>query len=604
MKVVGAILLLLAVCPVTWAEDKPNVILIMTDDQGYGDLSCHGNPILKTPHLDKLSGESASLADFHVSPFCAPTRAALMTGRMAARGRVWTTINNGNNLARCEVTMAEFFKSSGYSTGIFGKWHLGHTYPYRPMDRGFDQWFGVGDGGVGTANDYWANDRVNDHYLHNGKWVFEKGYCNDVFFDRTMDFIKKNKDKPFFAYLATNAPHGPFSIPKEWENEYQGKAEGSVAWGSTAEFFATIARIDHNVGRLRAFLQEHNLDKNTILIFMTDNGSSGASSAKIFNAGMRGSKGSPYEGGHRVPCIIHWPAGGLNVKTTINALTSCVDLLPTLKDLCKLSNPDRKLNPLDGISFSDLLKDPASPWPSRTFILHNQNGTTRPKKSRNMVVLHDRWRLIGDSLYDVKSDFAQVDNVAGQNPQVVQLLRKKYDDYWASLNARAFRDDPARYIVGSDRQEIVSLTGTDGIHLSSRQRMQSWNQRHARSASRYNNYWPLEVCQAGHYAIEVRRWPREVDLPMNAGIPLQETADAQLNGKEWRHKPGVALAIKKVILHVGEKQYDQTVTEDQKHVTFTLPLEKGNLDIKAELEDEKGRFSAYYVYVSKRTDIP
>ena len=171
---------------------RPNVILVMTDDQGYGDLSCHGNPILKTPHLDKLANESLNLFDFHVSPFCAPTRASLMTGRFAARGRVWSTINNGNNLHRDEVTIAEYFKASGYATGQFGKWHIGHSYPYRPMDRGFDEWFGVGDAGNGTANDYWANDRVNDHYLHNGEWEFAKGYCNDVFFDRTQAFIKKD----------------------------------------------------------------------------------------------------------------------------------------------------------------------------------------------------------------------------------------------------------------------------------------------------------------------------------------------------------------------------------------------------------------------------
>lgn len=603
LGIIGTVVLY-AVSPCLLAAEKPtakpNVIVIMTDDQGYGDLSCHGNPILKTPHLDKLANQSVNFSDFHVAPFCAPTRAALMTGRLAARGRVWSTINNGGNLSRTEVTMAEFFKSSGYRTGQFGKWHIGHTYPYRPMDRGFDEWFGLGDAGVGTANDYWANDRVNDHYLHNGKWEFEKGYCNDVFFDKTMGFIKENKDTPFFVYLATNAPHGPFSFPKEWKNEYQGKVKGSTPWGSTADFFTTIARIDHNIGRLRKFLKEQNLSDNTILIFLTDNGTSGADSHKVFNAGMRGHKGTTFEGGHRVPCFIHWPAGGMNTKTTVGALTSCTDLLPTLKDLCKLSDPKRTLNPLDGISLAGLLKNSKASWPERTLVLHIQNGTTKPRKGVNTVVLHNKWRLInGSSLYNLENDFPQRKNVAKQHPEVVQLLKEKYEKYWASLNTESFRANPSRYVVGSPNQRLVFLTGADGIHLDSSKKMQSYDQRNTLSASRFDIYWPLEVKEAGTYTIEVRRWPREVDLPMVSGIPASQTADAQLNGKEWFFAAGKAIDIKDVVLTVGKKEHRQPVKKEQKSVTFTLHLKRGDLDLKAQLVDNTGRFSAYYVYVEK-----
>jgi arylsulfatase A-like enzyme len=600
----GAVLLLSGVCAFASVGKKnpPNVVLIMTDDQGYGDLSCHGNPILKTPHLDTLSGESLNLSDFHVSPFCAPTRASLMTGRLAARGRVWSTVNNGKALSRNEVTIADYFKASGYTTGHFGKWHLGHSYPYRPMDRGFDEWVGVGDAGNGTADDYWANDRVNDHYLHNGEWEFEEGYCTDVFFDKTMGFIKdcKKKKKPFFAYLASNAPHGPFSLPLEWENEYKGKVGGGTPWGSTFDFFKTIARIDHNVGRLRTFLEEEGLTDNTIFIFLTDNGTSGASSHKVFNAGMRGKKGSLYEGGHRVPCFIHWPAGGLDKKSTFEGLTSCTDILPTLKDLCGLSDPERQLNPLDGISLARIIEDPKASWPERTLIYHVQNGTPKPAKWGVSVVLHNKWRLVRrGELYNVENDFPQKLNVAAEHPDVVKMLLDQYDTYWETLDTRSFKDNPNRYIIGSRKQKKVFLTGADGIHIDASRRMRSHDATFVLAGSRYNNYWPLEVEKTGDYKIEVRRWPRSVSEPMRAGLPAQKEADAQLNGKPWLFGEGKAINVKEVVISVDGKEYKQAIKEGQQAAVFTVPLTKGDLDLKAELVDEKGRFSAYFVYIEK-----
>ena len=595
--------LLATVCCGYWAyagPARPNVILIMTDDQGYGDLSCHGNPILKTPNLDKLSEQSVNFSDFHVAPFCAPTRAALMTGRFAERGRVWTTINNGTNLSRGEVTIAEFFKASGYSTGHFGKWHLGHAYPYRPIDRGFDDSFGVGDGGLGTANDYWGNDRVNDHYQHNGEWEFAEGYCNDRFFDKAMSFMKREKNNPFFVYLASNAPHGPFSFPVEWDNPYRGRVKGKAPWGSTADFFCSIARIDYNIGRLRKFLEDEKLAENTILIFLTDNGSSGAGSVSVWNAGMRGGKGSLYEGGHRVPCFVHWPRAGWTRKRVVRELTSCTDILPTLKDLCGLKDPGRKLNPLDGISVAPLLRGEKVEWPSRTLISHVQNGTSCPKKWKNSVVINDGWRLInGNQLYNVKKDFRQRRNVASRHPQIVSKLRQKYEDHWLSLYTRPFREDPARFIIGNERQKVVALTGIDGIHPDPKMNMSSWNQRATLSGVRFDLYWPLEVEEKGTYAIEVRRWPREVNLPMRAAVPAQTRADAQLNGKPWMKKMGKACKVEKVVLTLAGKEYVRPVAEGDVSATFILPLSKGPLNLKAQLVDAEGPFSAYYVYISK-----
>jgi arylsulfatase A-like enzyme len=210
---------------------RPNVVLIMTDDQGYGDLACHGNKVIDTPQMDRLHREAVRLTNFHVDPTCSPTRGALMSGKYSHRAKVWHTIAGGNHLRASEMTMADAFKASGYRTGMFGKWHLGSNYPYRPMDRGFDEWLGQGDGGTGTCDDYFTNDRVNDRYLHNGQWEPRKGYAPDVFFGAAIDFIKNRSDKkPFFIYLNTYIPHSPHTVAdKAWARKYESKVGARVA---------------------------------------------------------------------------------------------------------------------------------------------------------------------------------------------------------------------------------------------------------------------------------------------------------------------------------------------------------------------------------------
>ena len=299
---------------------KPNVILIMTDDQGYGDLGCHGNPILKTPNLDQLHSESVRFTDFHVSPFCTPTRAALMTGNHPGVTGAYRTSAGRTMLHPSEKTIANHFVENGYKTGMTGKWHLGDNAPHRPQDRGFQDAVWHRCGGVGQASDHWGNDYFDDTYERvrpgSREGTFEKfdGYCTDVWFREGMRFITENKNNPFFLYIATNAPHGPYRVDPKWAMPYKRKDVNN------ANFFGMIANIDHNLGLLRDHLKDLNLDENTILIFMTDNGTSagckfpGLDTQPIlgFNAGMRGKKSSIYEGGHRVPFFLHWPAGGLS----------------------------------------------------------------------------------------------------------------------------------------------------------------------------------------------------------------------------------------------------------------------------------------------------
>ena len=310
----ATVAILTSLTSVAFAAERPNVIIVMTDDQGYGDLGCHGNPILKTPELDRLHAESVRFTDFHVSPFCTPTRAALMTGNHPAVTGAYRTSSGRSLMHPDEKTIANLFVDAGYATGMVGKWHLGDNAPHRPQDRGFQDVVWHRAGGVGQAPDYWGNDYFDDTYERNGKYEKFEGYCTDVWYREGIRFIKENKDQPFLLYLALNAPHGPYIVGKEWAAPYAKNRKVT-----NANFYGMIANIDHNMGLLRKSLDELGLTENTILIFMTDNGT--ASGAKFkgldslplrgYNAGMRGKKSSVYEGGHRVPFFIHWPKGCL-----------------------------------------------------------------------------------------------------------------------------------------------------------------------------------------------------------------------------------------------------------------------------------------------------
>ena len=273
------------------AAERPNVILIMTDDQGYGDLGCHGNPVLKTPHLDDLHEESMRFTDFHVSPFCTPTRAALMSGNHPGVTGAYRTSAGRTMMHESEKTVADLFAENGYATGMVGKWHLGDNAPHRPQDRGFQDVVWHRCGGIGQASDYWGNDYFDDTYERNGEFEKFEGYCTDVWFREGMRFVSENKEKPFFLYLSLNAPHGPYRVPKEWAKPYEGKKD--VA---NPNFYGMVANIDHNMGLLRAQLDKLGLSEDTIVIFMTDNGTAagakfkGLNSEAVFgfNAGMRG----------------------------------------------------------------------------------------------------------------------------------------------------------------------------------------------------------------------------------------------------------------------------------------------------------------------------
>lgn len=550
-------------------KKSPNVVLVITDDQGYGDLSCHGNPILRTPNLDLLYRQSVRVTDFHVGPTCAPTRASLMTGRYCNRTGVWHTIMGRSLLRRDEVTMADVFAAGGYRTGIFGKWHLGDNYPFRPQDRGFREVLVHGGGGVGQTPDYWGNDYFDDTYWHNGTLEKHSGYCTDVWFDATTRFIEANRDQPFFVYLATNAPHGPYNVSEQYSDRYKGSD------APNASFYGMIANIDENMGRLMGRLRSLGLEGNTILIFMTDNGTAaGFQGGKGFNAAMRGTKGSQYDGGHRVPCFVRWPAGGLDGGRDVGRLAAHVDLLPTLIELCGLPKPAGFK--FDGTSILPLLSSREGGWPDRVLVTDSQR-IEHPQRWRQSAVMTDRWRLIdGKELYDIHADPGQRNDLSGMRAEVARELRATYERWWTDVSSRF--DEYCEIVIGSDRENPSRLTCHDWHDAD----LPPWNQTHILQGIEGNGFWAVEVAQAGEYEFALRRWPKEVDQPINAAIP-----------------GGRAIRATSARLTIGEVDLEEAVPADASEVVFRLALKPGKVRLKTWFSADGASRGAYYVYVTR-----
>ncbi|HIK90637.1 MAG TPA: N-acetylgalactosamine 6-sulfate sulfatase (GALNS), partial [Planctomycetes bacterium] len=414
----------------------PNVILIMTDDQGYGDLSCHGNPTLRTPNLDRLYAESVRFSDFHVAPFCTPTRAALMTGRYPARTGAYRTSSGRTSLHPREKTLGDLFTRNGYATGMFGKWHLGDTASSRPMDKGFEQSVWHRCGGVTQISDYWTNDYFDDTYLVGDRQKQFSGYCTDVWFDEALKFMTSvaadaGGSKPFFVYLPTNAPHGPFLVADKWKKPFLDMGMNN----KRASFKGMVANFDWNLGRLLDFLKQESLADDTIVLFMTDNGTAAGpefdNGGRIYgwptdpaeNANMRGGKSSAYDGGHRVPLFVRWPAGQLGPSREIDTLTAHFDITPTLMELCSLERPE-SWPPLDGRSLVPLLKNANEAWSPRTLHtqMHGGNGYRKPGDPWEIgAAMTERWRLVeGKELYDIVADPSQKNDIFAQHPDVVR----------------------------------------------------------------------------------------------------------------------------------------------------------------------------------------
>jgi arylsulfatase A-like enzyme len=568
------------VCVAADAPRRPNVIVVITDDQGYGDLSCHGNPVIKTPNLDRLHGESIRLTDFHVAPMCTPTRGQLLTGRDCLRNGAMN-VSSGRTLLRREIpTMAEIFAAGGYQCGQFGKWHLGDNHPYRPHDRGFHEAVWYPSSHIGSAPDYWDNDYFDDVYYRNGRREPFQGYTTDVFFDEAMKWMRAQAGagEPFFCYLATAAAHGPLFVPERYREPYKDQPR------NVASYFGMIANIDENIGRLEAMLRDGGLRDDTIVVFLTDNG--GTAGVPVFNAGMRGRKIDLWEGGHRVPCFIRWPAGGLRAAGDMSELTQVQDILPTLINLCGVRKPaDAEF---DGVSLAPLLRGEAARQADRMLVVQFSRMQAPVPKKGDAAVLWRRWRLVGgDTLYDLDGNPAQATNVIERHLDVAEKMRAHYEEWWSGVETRM--NEFGAIVIGGDAENPGLLSPADWQDVFLDQAAQ------VRLGLRANGAWNVIVDRDGDYEFELRRWPREADAPLSAELPQTKFTDGV-------SAPGVPLPIAKARFKIADFDESRPAAQRDKAVTFVAQLKAGRTQLQTWFLDAENNelCGAYYVYVRRR----
>ena len=428
---------------------KPNIIVVMTDDQGYAPVGEHGHPWIETPNLDELHARSTRFDRFLVSPTCAPTRSALMTGRHPMRNGVTHTILERERMTLNAVTLPQALQTAGYTSGIFGKWHLGDEEAYQPHSRGFDEAFIHGAGGIGQAYQCSCADVPGNQYFdpvirHNGRFVKTRGFCTDIFFEAAIDWMEtaSEHDAPFFAYIATNAPHSPYIAPKKNARRFTdlGFSKGE------AGFYGMIENIDENMGELLSAMKRLNLLENTVLIFMSDNGPAGNGLGRAgkpigkttdgepllsYNAGMKGTKGSPDEGGVRVPFFVRWD-GKIQAGQDIDTVAAHIDLFPTLLDLAGATQPPHQV---EGRSLLPLINDPATPWEDRHLVTHCGRWPTGAEPNdfqfKKFAIRNQRFRFVDNTqLFDMQADPGQTTNVIDAHPEVVTEMREAYDQWW------------------------------------------------------------------------------------------------------------------------------------------------------------------------------
>ena len=493
---------------------RPNVLLIMTDDQGYGDLSIHGNPHLRTPHMDSIGRQGVQFTQFQVCPVCSPTRASLLTGRYNYRTGVVDTYLGRSMMYPDEVTLAELLRDAGYRTGIFGKWHLGDNYPMRPIDQGFDEAIVCKGGGIGQPSDPPGNRYFDPILQNNGKPERFRGYCTDIFADQTIDFISRNRARPWFAYLATNAPHTPLDVDERLAAPFL-KAGLDDA---TAKVYAMVANADAAAGRVLERLRKWKLEENTIVIFLTDNG---PQQRNRYNAGMRGAKGTVYQGGIRVPFFLRWPAQ-IREGRTVDRIAAHIDVLPTLVDACGAA---RRGPPIDGRSLMPLLRGESSGWTDRTLFTQWHRGD-EPEPFRDCAVRTQQYKLInGQELYDMASDAAESKDISASNPETVSRLRNAYEKWFRDVSgARGYA--PPRIPLGTRYENPVILTRQDW-----RGPQAGWNQGSL-------GYWEVEVATPGKYEITLRVAPAAQDSRVRFRLGgVEQTGEVKAGERVCRLDP-------------------------------------------------------------------
>lgn len=577
---ISALILAFLFISCTQNVKQPNVIILLTDDQGYGDFSVNGHPYLKTPNMDRLHDMSVRFTDFHAAPLCTATRSQMLTGIDALHNGACDPTGQTTLLDTSYTIMSDVFLQNGYNTALYGKWHLGGNFThYRPHERGFQDAVHFLRGGHWSSPNYWNSDQMDDYYYHNGELEQFKGYATDIWFELGKKFVSRSKeeDKPFFLYLPVNAPHVPWLVPPKYREPYMdlGLDEGSIA------FYSMIATVDDNLGSFIDFLKQEDQWDNTIFIFFTDNGTT--LYEQEYNAGMRGKKGDIYEGGHRVPIYFSWPNGQLGAPRDIDALSQCQDLLPTLMDLCGLK-AKTALN-VEGKSLAPILQGKLQDELDER-VLVVQSGGELLKKYES-TVMWQKWRLVnGTELYDLNSDLPQSKDISGQHPDIASKLKTYYDGWWqkAKIDTK-----PPLYYIGD---EEVMLTGYDWIEEGNGQ---VYNWEHLRYGQKKNGKYLVQFESDGRYRISLRRWPKEADVAIRAGVPAFDTFDPYVT-----LAAGVALDIRSARIKVGDQILTETIQEQDKEVVFEADIMRGEHYLQTWFIDQEDQeFGAYYIYINR-----
>lgn len=498
------------------AASRPNVIVVVTDDQGFGELGVTGNPVIRTPHIDRLAAQAVSLTNFNVMPVCSPTRACLMTGRYNYRTGVIDTYIGRSLMDPGETTLAEMLAGGGYCTGIFGKWHLGDNYPMRAMDKGFQESLVLNGGGLAQPGD--PPDPVDERgayfnatLRHNGQWLKTTGYVSDVITTAAIRFVEQKRDRPFFVYLPFNCPHDPHQVPDEYRLRYEGKDFSPAAFpqrghpmgkrqkpGTLPRVYGMIENIDFNVGRLLAKLDELKLAENTIVIFFSDNG---CQQHNGYNAGFQGWKGTTFEGGIHQFCFIRWPAG-LKAGRQVDRISAHIDLAPTLLELCGVAKPAQVK--FDGVSLAPLLRGEKVAWPDRALCFQWHRGDA-PERYRAFAIRTQDWKLVQPlgvlerwdgkktfKLYDMAHDPLELHDLAAEQPQRVAELKARYDAWFNDVTGGRDYRVPPRIALGTPHENPVLLTRQD------------WRGSAATWGPKGVGYWEVNVARAGKYDVKLR----------------------------------------------------------------------------------------------------
>jgi len=571
--------------PLASSNRRPNIVLIICDDLAFGDLSHHGNPHIQTPHVDRIAREGVEIGRYLSGPVCTPARTSLMTGRYPYRTKAIDTYLGRSMMDPDEITLAEVLRDSGYRTAISGKWHLGDCYPMRPMDKGFERSFVHRGGGLCQPGNVGRDDYFDADCWKDGQRVRSEGYCTDAFTDQAMAYMEQMREDPFFLYVGYNAPHSPLRVEDRWADPFREQGLNETF----ARLYGMVANIDDNVGRIQSKLEELELDRETILIFTSDHGPCNSvrhEGQTRFNAGLRSTKGTNYEGGLRVPFFVRWP-GGLEATGRRDVRANPIDVLPTLAEACDAVLPEDRA--IDGESLWPVWRGEPPSERLRSRLLFSQwHRGDEPQAFRHAAVIGERYKLLCDNegfkLYDVEADPGEQTDLAADRPDVVRDLKRRYTAWFEDVsNTRPDNYAPPRIVIGAEAQPLTHLTRQDWRVDS----QSTW-------ADRDRGWWLLCAQRAGRYRIEVR--PRD---PIGKGEG-QAQAQAQAQDQDQAQAQDEGGRQGRAFLSIDGQTRSMPLDETgASAVLDDVTLAAGELRLEAWLTDDRGRVAPYRVDVQR-----